>query len=204
MRKMTTGMRNMVYINTKSKYCLLFLIYFLLGIVVFLPFIIQDKGFFVITDDYNYQQIVFNVYCNRAIKQGNVLWDWNTDLGGSFIGNYAFYSVGSPFFWLMCLFPSELVPYAMGPLLGLKYGVAGFTAYLYLKRHIKGELLAAVGGVLYAFSGFQAANLLFHFQDAIAFFPLLLIGMEKLIDEKKKGQFALAVALNATTNYFFL
>ena len=177
---------------------------FLLGVIILLPYIIQSGGFLTFVNDYNYQQIPFNMYCIEAIRNGNVLWDWNTDLGGNFVGNYAFYTLGSPFFWLISLFPAKMVPYLLGPVLALKYGVAGLTAFWFIRRYTCRTSYALLGAVLYAFSGFQAGNLLFnHFHDAVAFFPLLLIGLDKLTEEKKKGFFALTVALNATTNFFF-
>ncbi|MBQ4050639.1 MAG: YfhO family protein, partial [Oscillospiraceae bacterium] len=37
----------------------------------------------------------------------------------------------------------------------------------------------------------------------IAFFPLLLIGMEEFVTNRRRGPFALAVALNAVVNYYF-
>jgi len=53
-------------------------------------------------------------------------------------------------------------------------------------------------------AGFQATNLLFYyFHDVVALFPLLLIGLEKLITEGKKGILALAVCLCATLNFYF-
>lgn len=181
-----------------------FLFYICLAILVFVPYIIQGQGFFTLANDYNYQEIAFNVYCSNAIKHGNFLWDWNTDLGGNFVANYAYYTLGSPFFWLTCLFPTKWVPYVMAPIMMLKYGIAGLTAYWYMRRFVKKNITAVIGGLLYAFSGFQAANLLFsHFMDAVALFPLLLIGLEKLVVDKKRLLFAVAVALNAANNYFF-
>ena len=35
------------------------------------------------------------------------------------------------------------------------------------------------------------------------FFPLLLIGMEELVQNNRRGFFAVAVALNAVVNYWF-
>ena len=58
--------------------------------------------------------------------------------------------------------------------------------------------------MLYAFSGFQLFNIFFnHFQDVTAFFPLLLIAMEELVNQNRRGVFALSVALLAIINYFF-
>lgn len=42
-----------------------------------------------------------------------------------------------------------------------------------------------------------------HFHEAIVFFPLMLIGLEKLLTENKRGFFALAVFVNAFVNYWF-
>lgn len=109
---------------------------FCVGMLIILPYLMQPKGFFTIVNDYNYQQIPFNIYCINSIKSGNVIWDWNTDLGGNFVGNYAFYTLGSPFFWLLSLFPSQMVPYLLGPVMALKYGTAGLTAFLYLRTYI--------------------------------------------------------------------
>lgn len=155
--------------------------------LIILPYLIQSKGFFTIVNDYNYQQIPFNIYCINSIKSGNVIWDWNTDLGGNFVGNYAFYTLGSSFFGLLSLFPSQMVPYLLGPVLALKYGTAGLTAFLYLRTYTKNERTAFVGAILYAFSGFQVGNILYnHFRDVVALFPLLLLGLDKLMNEGKK------------------
>ena len=52
-----------------------------------------------------------------------------------------------------------------------KYAAAAVCAYSYLKRFV-GKKYAALGAMLYAFSGFQSVNLIFHhFHDAVAFFP---------------------------------
>ena len=62
--------------------------------------------------DFNSQQIPFNILCNKAIKNGEYFWNWNTDLGSNFIASYSFYNIGSPFFWIMLLVPSKYVVYA--------------------------------------------------------------------------------------------
>ena len=45
--------------------------------------------------------------------------------------------------------------------------------------------------------------LFYHFHDAVAFFPLMLWGVEKLVSEKKRAVFALTVFINALLSYFF-
>ena len=176
----------------------------ILAILVFAPWIISGKGILTLVDDFNYQQIPFYIACNNAIKKGDILWSWSADLGTSFIGAYSFYTLGSPFFWMSLLVSGEMVPYIMGPLFVLKYIIAGITSYGYIKLFIKEEKYAVLGGVLYAFSGFTTAAMMYnHFHDVVALFPLMLIGLEKLVKDNRKYVFALTVALNALVNYVF-
>ena len=86
----------------------------------------------------------------------------------------------------------------------LKYAVAGWSAYLYLEQYVEKKNCAIIGSVLYAFSGYQAANLVFyHFHDVVAFFPLLLLGIDKAVEKKEKGKIAAAVFINALVNWNF-
>ena len=101
------------------------------------------------------------------------------------------------------LFPSYCYPYLVGPLLILKYVVASVSAFAFIKRFIKNEKYAIVGGILYAFSGFQIANMIFHFHDIVALFPLLLISLEELVFNNRRGFFAIMVAVSLLTNYVF-
>ncbi|HCC35655.1 MAG TPA: hypothetical protein DEQ02_08495 [Ruminococcaceae bacterium] len=177
---------------------------FITSAVAIVPFIINGRGLFTLVLDFNSQQLPFNIGANESIKQGAVLWDWYADLGTSFVGAYSFYNLGSPFFWISLLFPSEAFPYVIGPMLILKYCVAGLTSYAFLSRFVKQKDYAVLGALLYAFSGFQTGSLMFnHFHDVVAFFPLMLLGLEMLVSDKKYGIFALSVALNAVVNYFF-
>ncbi|MBR4073708.1 MAG: YfhO family protein [Clostridia bacterium] len=188
----------------KEKWLSTFLYALLAAALLFLPHIIADNGYFLFYGDYNVQQIPFYQMCHKAIKSGNIGWNWNTDLGANFIGSYSFYLLGSPFFWLTIPFPNWMVPYLVAPLLVLKFACSALTAYCYIRRFTRRADSARLGGLLYAFSGFSIYNIFFnHFHEVIVVFPLLLLAMELLITENKRGVFALAVLLCALVNYFF-
>lgn len=191
--------------QTKEKYALAFGLGFLSLFIVLLPLVIMDHGYFIYYGDFVSQQLPFYQLANDTVRnQGLLGWDWYTDLGSSFLGSYAFYLTGSPFFWLTVLLPKKLVLYAIPWLLCLKHGVASLTAYGYIRYFVKNQNAAIIGGLLYAFSGFQMFNIFFnHFQDVTAFFPLMLIAMEEFLRNHRKGCFALSVALMAIINYFF-
>ncbi len=181
-----------------------FFLCFLCAFISMGPFLIKEGGLFTLSNDFNAQELAFNMFANEAVKNGEIFWNWNIDIGSDFVATFSFYNLGSPFFWITLLFPAKLFPYLVGWVYMLKYAVAGLTAYLYLHRFIKEEKFALIAAVLYAFSGFQACNLVFyHFHDVVAFFPILLIGLEKMVLERKKGIFAVAVFFNAFLNYFF-
>lgn len=188
----------------KEKGLSTFLIALLVAACLFVPYMILSEGYFTFYGDFNVQQIPFYQECHRAIKSGDIFWNWNTDLGANTIASYSFYTLGSPFFWLTIPFPNSFVPYLMGPLLILKFACSAFTAYLYIRRFTRTPEAAQLGGLLYAFSGFSVYNIFFnHFHEAIVFFPLLLLSLELFITENKRFMFALMVCICAIANYFF-
>lgn len=181
-----------------------FLIALITASIIFIPVMIWDKGYFFFFGDFNVQQIPFYKLAHEAVKSGDIFWNWYTDLGANFMGSYSFYLLGSPFFWLTLPFPTEFVPHLMAPLLILKHACAALTGTLYLKRFVKSRDFAVIGGLLYAFSGYAVYNIFFnHFHEAIVFFPLLLVGIEELVSNNRRGVFALSVAINAIANYWF-
>ncbi|MCH5323947.1 MAG: YfhO family protein [Eubacterium sp.] len=176
----------------------------IMAIILITPFVIADGGYFIYYGDYNAQQIPFYTLCNQAIRNGEIMWNWQTDLGANFIGSYSFYTIGSPFFWLTLPFPPEFAKYLMAPIIVLKISCCSVFAFAYIRRFVGKPQSALIGGLLYAFSGFSMYNIFFnHFHEAMVVFPLMLIALEEAVVNKRRVFFALTVALNAFVNYFF-
>ena len=188
----------------KNKYALTIIFSLIIASSIIIPRIIQGNGILTIFADFNYQQIPFGINLNELIKEGKVNWNWVNDLGSGFVGSFSFYNLGSIFFWITLIFPSSMYPYLIGPIMIIKYVIASLIAFIFLKRYVKNKDYAIIGALLYSFSGFQITNMLFnHFHDVVALFPLILIGMDKLVLDNKKGIFAISIAISAITNYFF-
>ena len=175
--------------------------------LLFLPHCIIDAvaggGYFHYAGDFNDQQIAFYQYANAFLKQGGS-YSWATDLGSGFVNSYAFYLLGSPFFWLSMLAPPALVPWLMVPLLCLKFGVAGAAACHWARRWLRDDDWAILTACLYAFSGFSVYNIFFnHFLDVVALFPLLLAAFDDAVLDDRWGPLPVWVALNLLNNYFF-
>lgn len=189
---------------TKERYLMAFLMGFFIIIAAMLPIMVCENGYFIYYGDYNAQQIPFYNLANNAVRNGQLGWNWFTDLGSDLMTSYSFYLIGSPFFWLSTILPRSLVTYAMPVLLALKHGFASLTAYIFIRRFVRSKEAALTGALLYSFSGFQIFNIFFnHFQDVTAFFPLMLIAMEENICNRRRGWFALVVAFMAALNYYF-
>ena len=173
-------------------------------------FLINNKGALTICADFDEQQLTFaQAVWNMTRYANGGQWCWNLDLGTSVIGGFGFYNLGSPFYWIFLVFPKGSFPYLAGFLYILKYTVACAAAYTYLSLfrsvpYRKNTDYALIGALLYAFSGFQTVNLeFFHFHDVVAFFPLLLWGIETIDDKSKRPFFVLSIFLNCLVNYFF-
>lgn len=192
---------------------------FLMYLVALLPIFVSRGLPFFYYGDYNVQQVPFYILAHRAVRSGELFWNWNVDLGGSMAGDFSFYLWGSPFFWVTLLFPEGAIPYLMPVLMAMKYGTAAACAYLYIRRYLQKYVYAMIGGYLYAFSGFNACNIVFnHFTDSVAFFPLFLMLFEELMDAvyeaDERGntlfavrmpfiRFALITAFMSIVNYYF-
>lgn len=191
--------------NHKDKYLLVFVVATAIMLVIMLPLIIYNGGYFLYYGDFNSQQIPFYKHVHDTIANGGLFgWDWGTDLGSPLFTSYSFYNTGSPFFWITQLFPQKLTISLIPFLLAVKTGVSALTSYAYIRRFLSNTNASFIGAMLYAFSGFQAYNVFFnHFHDAVAFFPLLLLALEMNIQDNKKGVFGLCVALCGIVNYYF-
>ncbi len=188
----------------KEQYGMAFFLALLAACALFIPYILQDQGYFLFYGDFNVQQVPFYKLAHKAVREGSFGWNFGTDLGANFIGSYSFYLLGSPFFWLTLPFPNDFIPHLMGPLLILKFACASLTAYAFITRFVRNKNYAVMGGLLYAFSGYSVYNVFFnHFHEAIILFPLLLLSLEWLMCKEHYAPFIFMVALCAVSNYYF-
>lgn len=181
-----------------------FLLNLVIALVAISPFLLRGDGYFALSYDYSGQGIPFQMFMNAAIKSGKILWNSGIDLGSNFLECFNYYNVGSLFTILLLVIPTKVLPYMMGPILILKFAVAGLSSALYISRHVKKEPVVLMCSVMYAFSGFSCTSLLFfQYMDMVALFPLMLYGLEILVEEKKSGIFLVFAAINCACNFQF-
>ena len=178
----------------------------LLALIALAPAILPYGGRFVTRGDFIEQQLPFILETRRILRGGLNSYSFNTFLGAPAVGSYSFYTLGSPFVWPLALLPQSLIPFGISIMAVLKHAVAGLTSFLYFRQMTRDERLALAGSVLYAFSSFTVVNTQFyHFTEVIAFFPLILLGLEiAMSDRPRPGLLALFCGLNALVNYYFM
>ena len=164
---------------------------FFLGALVALcalaPAILPYGGRYVTRGDFIEQQLPFILETRRILRGGLNSYSFSTLLGAPAVGSYAFYTLGSPFVWPLALLPEALIPYGISVMAILKHAVAALCAFLFFRQVVKEERLALLGSVLYTFSSFTVVNTQFyHFTEVIAFFPLILYGLELAMSERPK------------------
>ncbi len=183
-----------------------FLLGAFLAFLALCPAILPYGGRFVTRGDFIEQQLPFILETRRILRAGLDSYSFNTFLGAPAVGSYAFYTLGSIFVWPLALLPESLIPFGISVMAILKYAVCALCAFCYLKQMVKDARLALLGSVLYTFSSFTLINTQFyHFTEVIAFFPLVLLGLEiSMSDHPRPGLLALFCGLNTLTNYYFM
>jgi len=181
-----------------------------LGVIFFIVPLLTEMFTIPLGGDYTQQQIPFytNGYDDwwRFIKTGQFpLWDSNTFLGVNNIGSNSFYYALNPFFLPILIFPRDLIPQGIAILMIGKFVLAAVTMRLYLRYMGVSEKEARIFAIIYAFSGWNTYYLWFnHFMEVAVTFPLIFLGIEKVIKEKKITFLVFSLALMGFANYFFL
>ena len=128
---------------------------------------------------------------------------WDIGLGVNFSALYAYY-LASPVNWLLFFCPDGLIIEFMTVLIVLKTALAGVSFTWYLRRHCRRvDFGSGLFGIFYALSGYMAAyswNIMW--LDCIVLFPLILWGLERLVEEGKGKLYCIALGLSILSNYY--
>ena len=158
---------------------------------------------FLRTDMYHQYAPFFSEFQHKLTQGGSLLYSWDIGMGVNFSALYAYY-LASPLNWLLILCPKNYIIEFMSYGIVLKIGLAGLSFAWYLRRHCKTQDFG-VGffGIFYALSGYMAAyswNIMW--LDCIILFPLIMLGLEQLVREKKPFLYCFALGASILSNYY--
>jgi len=161
---------------------------------------------FLRTDMYHQYAPFFSEFQYKLTQGGSLFYSWDIGMGVNFSALYAYY-LASPFNWLLLLCPKGLIIEFMTYGIVLKIGLAGLAFAWYLKRHCGhwGRANFGIGffGIFYALSGYMAAyswNIMW--LDCIILFPVIMLGLERLVEEEKGLMYCLALGASILSNYY--
>ncbi len=161
------------------------------------------SGTFLRTDMYHQYAPFFSELQYKLKHGGSLLYSWDVGLGVNFTALYAYY-LASPLNFLAVLLPQSLIIEFMTYMIVVKIGLCGLTSAMYFRRHYrKLNVGCAIFGVLYAMSGYVAAyswNLMW--LDCILLFPLVMLGLERLVRGESPVMYVLCLGLCILSNYY--
>lgn len=182
-----------------------FLVPIIIMIIIFLQRGIFPFGeeSFMRTDMYHQYVPFFSEFKHKLSQEGSLFYSWNVGMGINFSALYAYY-LASPMNWLILLVPKKYVIEFITYMIVFKIGLSGLSFAYYLKKHSEGTGFGiAFFGIFYALSGYMAAyswNIMW--LDCILLFPIVCLGLERLVAEKKGMLYSISLGICISSNYY--
>ncbi len=151
---------------------------------------------------HQYGPLYAEVY-DRITGGNSLVYSWTSGLGASFLGNLFNYCC-SPSVLFMLICGHKNMPEAIALMIMAKAVLAStaFTYYVNKSNNcVKKESVAF--GLFYAFSGYFVAyswNIMWF--DAVAVFPLVMLGIERIINKNKPGLYIGMMTFTMVSNYY--
>lgn len=186
-------------------YILAFIIPFVVAVTTFIcqgmwPF--GDRGISII-DSYHQYVPFFSELQYKWRHLDSLLCSWNGGLGMNFWAVVAYY-LASPLNVLLLIFPKSMVMECFSFIYFIKIGLTGVSfAYFLRKRFRHYGFAVTVFGCGYALSSFvigYAWNIMW--LDCIVLFPMVMLGIHRLIHEGRGWLYGASLALCIFTNYY--
>lgn len=140
----------------------------------------------------------------QKIKDGSsLLFTWHTGRGTNFLAIIAYY-LASPMNLLVLLFDENRIGDAFSIITLLKPVLMALTFGIYYKHVYKrNDVSLVMFSVLWAFSGFIISSLFFvSWYDSIIYFPIVILGLKRLMDGHSGWIYSLFLGLTITSNFY--
>ena len=203
MKKLTN--RNKPSFEDRLPFILAFVIPILIMLGIFAgkelyPF---GKNCFLRTDLYHQYVAFFEDLANRLRDGKSLTYSFDIGLGSNYTALFAYYLSG-PLHFLAFLIPTgHIIEFVTGLIL-LKIGMCGWSMAFFLSKKFRTRHMGiAFCGICYALSGYLAAyswNIMW--LDVLWLTPVVLWGLERLIEEDRPLLYCLSLAFAILCNYY--
>ncbi|ETO94624.1 membrane protein YfhO [Lachnoanaerobaculum sp. MSX33] len=205
MNDLNLNQRDEIIMDKRAIFALSFLIPVFIMILIFIQrgiFPFGDESF-LRTDMYHQYAPFFSEFKYKLSNGGSLLYSWDLGMGINFSALYAYY-LASPLNWLIILCPQKYVIEFMTYMIVAKIGLSGLGFTYYLSKHTSGNKAGILFfGIFYALSGYMAAyswNIMW--LDCIILFPIVCLGIERLVKTGKGLLYTLILGLCILSNYY--
>lgn len=159
----------------------------------------------LLTVDLGQQYIDFFAYYRQTFFEDptTFFYSFSKAIGGDMLGLWAYY-LTSPFNLLFLLFPHTQITLAVTCLTLLKISLAGLSFGYLLKKAFDGTgFILAAFSISYALMGYTIVNQLnIMWLDGLIFLPLIVLGLERLIDKKTGFFYSIFLGIMLFANYY--
>ncbi len=176
---------------------IMYLIYIIFGVHPF-----GDMSVLVL--DLNGQYVSYYEMMRDAIwGDGSLIYSWSRNLSGETLGMFGYY-LASPFMWIVVLLPRSMILGAIEIMELAKVGCCGLTMAYYLKRS-KGakpssQLIFSLSYALMTYIIVELMNPMWI--DGMIWLPIILLGIERLVDEGKMLPFILPLTVMFISHFY--
>lgn len=195
-------------INHLIKYNYLYLT-FLLGLIIIVSvYVLQEVAPFgrnsMLTIDFfhQYGPMLAELY-DRIHSGESLIFSFNTGLGLPFFRNFFNY-LSSPLNILIFLFKRKDLIMSYSVIIGIRSIISAITTTYYLRKKFDTKTPTIIGlGLLYAYSAYFTAyywNIMW--LDGLIFLPLIVLGIENIINKNNGILYTISLALMLYSNYF--
>lgn len=155
------------------------------------------------SDMYHQYAPFFSELWNKLRHGESLTYSWDIGMGTNFTALYAYY-LASPSNWFIVLFPQKYMIEIMNVIIILKLCLSSLTFTYYISKHFNTrKCTIALFGMFYALSGFVAAyswNIMW--LDCLVLLPLIILGLERLVNENHCFLYCITLGLCIYTNYY--
>lgn len=194
--------------KTKARfgYFLAFIIPFLILLSIFIGREVYPFGdnIYLRSDCYHQYAPFYKELYRKITEGGSLTYSWNIGMGVNFTALYGYYLASPINLLLGIIAPTGDMLFTIDLLILVKTGLCGLTCAYYLRNRFNNKSLSfAAISVFYALSSYMAAfswNIMW--LDCLLLLPLIILGLDRLVDENKYVLYTIALGVSIFSNYY--
>lgn len=183
------------------------LLSFFIPLIIYLFFFyingLLTNRMILIGDSYEQYYPLFHYLKGILEGTNSIFYSFSKSIGGSMFGTF-FYYLSSPLNLLVGLIKDQYILDFMTYLTIFKLSVCGLTMYIYMSKKFKtNSYILLIFSILYSLSGYNLNYFLnIMWLDVIALAPIVLLGIDKIIENKSPLLYMITLTLCIYSNYY--